>query len=288
MTTSVYNRIIPDLPRSAYDKAEGLNASSIVPGVKSMKHMRYSIQNPKDATPQMRWGNLVHSVLLEPERFERDCVVWDGAKRGNAWKEFLEETEEGKEIITAEESEILQSTIEAFTANKAAVDLFRDCSKECSFFWETPQYGKAKSRLDGYSPNLIAELKTTNDISPTGFQRIAAKLLYHVRAGWYQVGVRELIGRLLPVYVACIEADPPHDIVVYEYSEEALAVGRDVSQAVAKKYRECEANGVYPGVCEDVRTLKLPDWMMKGDNPLALVVNGTSIEDLQEIQPKEL
>ena len=273
-----YNRIVPDWPRSAYDKAEGLNASVLVHGVKSMKHMRYAALNPQESTPQMRWGNLVHSVVLEPDRFERECVVWDGNKRGNAYKDFIANTPEGKQIITAEEAMLLESTIDAVRHNKAVMDLFKDCHKECSFLWETPEYGKAKARMDGYNPNCIAELKTTADVSPTGFQRTAAKLLYHVRAGWYQCAVRAIIGKLIPVYVACIEADPPHDIVIYEYSEEALAVGRDVSQAIAKQYRECEKNGVYPGVCEDVRTLKLPNWMMEGEKPLALVIGGQSIE----------
>ena len=269
------DRFIYDLPFAAYAKEPGLSGSLLVEGVTSMYRMHYRAKNPKDETPQMRWGRLGHSSLLEPERLERDLAVFDGAtKKGNAWDAFKLENE-GKEIITEEEATRLAEMIEMVYANPVAKEFLTSCQHEVSMFWDG-EYGRGKGRMDGYNPNQINELKFTADV--TRFKDTAARMLYHVKCGWYQVGVRALTGKLLPVYVMAVEADPPHDVMLYEYDVDTIAIGRDVAQAVAKQYRECQKTGEYPGVCSDIRTLRLPEWMMAGEKPLALVVGGQSIE----------
>jgi len=271
-------RIIYDLPAADYFSRAGLSASALVHGMKSMKHMRYYLNNPPDPTPAMQWGNLCHSAILEPERFERDIAVFEGdAKRGKAWTEFCEEND-GKEIVTVSESAQLAAMIESVHSRADIKTLLTEGRRECSMFWESDDYGAAKGRMDLYNENHVVDLKTTNDL--TRFKDTAARLRYHMRMGWYQVGLREITGAkdCLPVYIVTVEQDPPYDTRIYEYDPEALAVGRDVAQAVAKQYRECEKSGEYPGICADITTLRLPDWMMAGSEPLALVVGGQSIE----------
>jgi exodeoxyribonuclease VIII len=241
--------------------------------------MRYYMQNPPEPTPAMRWGSLCHSAILEPDRFERDIAVFEGdSKRGKAWTEFCEEND-GKEIVTVAESAQLAAMIEAVHGRADIKALLTEGQREVSMFWTGDEYGAAKGRMDVYLPGVqIVDLKTTNDL--TRFKDTAARLLYHLRMGWYQCGVREITGaaNCLPVYIVTVEQDAPYDTRVYEYDAEALAIGRDVAQAVAKQYRQAERDGVYPGICADITTLKLPDWMMAGNEPLALVVGGQSIE----------
>lgn len=250
-------RIVHDLPAETYFKAPGLSASALVHGVKSMLHMRYHMTNPTETTPAMRWGKLCHSALLEPERFERDIAVFEGPKRGNEWKEF-QSANDGKEIVTVEESAQLAAMIEAVHGRADAKVLLTEGHREVSAFWSTTEYGEAKGRLDVLSPNAICDLKTTTDISR--FQNTAAQLPINVRVGWYQVGIREITGKLLPVYIIAVEQNAPFDVRTYEYDAEALALGRDIAIKTAKRYRECQKSGVYPGVCSDVQTLRLPEW----------------------------
>lgn len=250
-------RIVHDLPAETYFKAPGLSASALVHGVKSMKHMRYYMTNPSDTSPAMRWGKLCHSALLEPDRFERDIAVFEGPKRGNEWKEF-QSANEGREVVTLEESAQLAEMIEAVHGRADAKALLTDGHREVSMFWSTDEYGEAKGRMDVYDVNHIVDLKTTGDIAR--FQNTAAQLLINVRVGWYQVGIHEITGKLLPVYIVAVEQNAPFDVRVYEYDSEALALGRDISTATAKRYRECHKTGVYPGVCSDVQTLRLPEW----------------------------
>jgi exodeoxyribonuclease VIII len=278
-------RIIYDLPAADYFSRPGLSASALVHGVKSMKHMNYYLHNPPDPTPAMRWGSLCHSAILEPERFERDIAVFEGdSKRGKAWTEFCDENA-GREIVTVSESAQLAAMIEAVHGRADIKALLTEGQREASMFWTDDEYGAAKGRMDVYLPGVqVVDLKTTNDL--TRFKDTAARLLYHLRMGWYQVGVREITGAstCLPVYILTVEQDPPYDTRVYEYDSEALAVGRDVAQAVAKQYRLCEKSGEYPGVCADITPLKLPAWMMDGDDPFAM----KAVRDLETMEADEL
>lgn len=276
----VSGEIIHDLPAEIYFKRPGLSASALVHGVKSMKHMRYYLTNPTEPTSAMRWGSLCHSAILEPERFERDIAVFEGeSKRGKAWTEFCE-TNAGKEIVTVAESAQLAEMIEAVHGRADAKALLTEGQREVSAFWRTEEYGVAKGRLDILSDNSVCDLKTTGDISR--FQNTAAQLLINVRVGWYQLGVREITGKLLPVYIISVEQNAPFDVRVWEYDSEALALGRDIAIKTAKRYRECCAAGRYPGVCEDIQTLRLPEWMTNQQ------MEKVGASELEEMEATEL
>lgn len=273
-------RIIYNLPTSAYFKTDALNWSTLRNVVlKSPLHAHEYEINPPEQTRAMRVGVLGHGVCLEPERLEQDIVIFDGAsKRGNEWKEFCE-ANAGKEIITASEAEQLAAMAEAVHANKDAKALLTEGKREVTILWNSPDYGAAKGRLDVYCPGTqIVDLKTVSDLSRC--KDNFARLLVHCQMGFYQVGIREITGAkdCLPVYIVAVEQQAPHDVQIFEYDSEALAVGRDVSISAAKRYRECKNANSYPGVCRDITSLKLPTWMMAGDEPIALKIGGDSID----------
>ena len=267
------------MPAAQYFKAPGLSASALVHGVKSMLHMHHYMTNDTETTPAMRWGKLCHSALLEPERFERDIVVFEGTKRGNEWKEFQYENA-GKEIVTVEESAQLAAMIAAVHWRPDAKALLTEGDREASMFWTLTDCGICKGRMDVYSPNHIVDLKTTGDI--TRFQNTAAQLLINIRVGWYQLGVEAITGKLLPVYIIAVEQNAPFDVRVYEYDSEALALGRDISLATAKRYRACQGTGVYPGVCSDIQTLRLPEWATQQQ------MNRVAVRELEEMEADQL
>lgn len=282
MTTIKPNRFVYDLPAETYFAQPGLSGSLLIHGAVSMKAMRYYAQNESDPSPAMRWGSIVHAALLEPERFDRDVVIFDGPKRGKDWLEF-QSANDGRSIITSEDSEQLAAMIQAVHGRADAKALLTEGDREVSMFWESPDYGKAKGRMDVYLPSVqIVDLKTTKSL--TRFKDTSARLLYHVKCGWYQIGVREITGAkdYLPVYVVAVETDPPFDVQVFEYDAEALAIGRDMAMNIAKQYRACEKSGRYPGRCEDVTTLRLPEWMIEQE------MRKIDASEMQEMEAVEL
>ena len=272
-------RFAYNLTAGAYFSMPGLSASALCHGCKSMKAMRWYMTNETEPSAAMRWGNICHAALLEPDRFEQDFPVFDGPKRGKDWQDFRDANAD-KEIITAEECEQLLAMIEAVRSRKDAFDLLSDGDHEVSAFWQYEGCGNCKGRMDVLNKNAIVDLKTTSDISK--FQNTAAQLLINVRVGWYQVGVREITGALLPVYIVSVEQKPPFDILVYEYDAEALALGRDIAIKTARKYRECEKVSKFPGVCEDIQTLRLPEWAT------TMQMNRVGAAELEETEADQL
>ena len=64
--------------------------------------------NKKEPTPAMRFGTLVHRAILEPERYSRTVAIYEGQRRGKAWKEFEAEHADMDIVTTTEAMTIRQ------------------------------------------------------------------------------------------------------------------------------------------------------------------------------------
>ena len=70
---------------------------------KSPQHLQRMIDGYKLDTPALTFGKAFHTVVLEPEKIEKEIAIFDGKiKRGKAWEEF-QSSNEGKTIITESE-----------------------------------------------------------------------------------------------------------------------------------------------------------------------------------------
>jgi len=87
-------------------------------------------------------GNYIHTLLLEPELLEKECVVYPARqRRGKAWK-FFEDQNKGKVIITQAQLEVAEAIHEEFKATEIQLehgkikgpDLFTGGEAELSLF----------------------------------------------------------------------------------------------------------------------------------------------------------
>jgi len=250
-----------------YRKADGINASSIKAGNKSILHMRHEITRKTDTpTAAMQWGSLIHLRLLEPDLMRSEVCVWNESRRTKEYKAFKAENE-GKYICTTDEINQLGIIADSVNKHPEARMILEDSAKEQSLFWESSRYGKAKARFDCMSGDFIADLKSTNAIEPWAFQQQAYKLGYHLQAGWYCEGFENKAGHLPAFYVIAVESKPPYDVSVFEYDEEAIAIGREKAIEIAVKYRIAEKLGIYQGVMsEGIQTIRLPSWAEETPN----------------------
>ena len=247
------NRLVKQT-RLEYDSEPGLNASKIIPGLKSMRHMKWFMDRRSPDSPQMRFGRLVHAAVLEPEAFE-SYPVWSGRRSGKCWDAFLAENDTTEIITEAEKARISHAKGSIYSDHRAREYL--DGLKEISALWGC-EHGSYKARLDVLSEgNYICDLKLTSDPSPTWFKRQATRMNYHVRMGFYQDGVKAITGHRLPVYIIAVEDKPPHDVVVYEYDDAALEIGRLKVERVLNDYYKALESGYWPGYCEGVYTLRV-------------------------------
>lgn len=62
-------------PMSEYQRFKAMNSGSIVNMSRSAHEYKYFKDNPKEATPQMELGRMLHYYLLEPDKFNELYVV---------------------------------------------------------------------------------------------------------------------------------------------------------------------------------------------------------------------
>jgi hypothetical protein len=257
-----------------YKKIQAINASSLKQGALSMLHMREAM-NGESITPTaaMRLGTLAHKAILEPKEFMELASVFDGDKRSKEWKEF-KASHDGDFILTQDEMDTLTAMSDAVHSNKTAHELIVACVPEYTIEWETPEYGKAKGRMDGFSKTKgILEYKTAANIDEHRFGQQCVTLGYDLACGWYVEGAiarglfNEYRSDTVPQFTFIVQQNKsPYDVAVYYASLQMITLGRKNARKLAIQYRECEKSGVYPGIQADgPKELVMPPWYGEDD-----------------------
>ena len=258
-----------------YQLLKAINQSSLKPLIhRSPKHYLHRLQSPAASTKSQLRGTAGHCAVLEPERFEREYVVFDGARRaGKVWDAF-EAEHAGKEILKADEYEAVLAFQRAVLNDPVAGPYFAGAGvNEATLYWRDALSGlECKARADRIKPDAptIVDLKGTKDASPKWFGRDAANYLYHMQAAFYSDGYQAITG-IAPRYVlVAVELAPPHDVVVYQVDEETLAIGREEYRQALQKLVACRMVERWPGCAgNEELVLQLPRWAMPNEDDLA-------------------
>jgi len=254
------------MPFNEYAAAEGLNASTIKAGVKSMKHMRQYVDVGRPDCTALRMGRLAHAYTLEEgDAWLHALPVWGGkTRRGKEWDAFKEAHANDIDLhVTPKELQEVKGMTDSVMAHRDARRIIEGTQSEVSFFWESDRYGKCKARLDSFSEGIgIGELKTTGQIEPRQFFRTSFNLGYHKQLGWCWNGARiECPSRPIPVHVIAVEAKPPHDVVVYRVPQAVLDFGLGEAEETAMQWKVAQLTKTYEGVESEVIDYELPDWV---------------------------
>lgn len=267
---------ICEMPAETYHAHKDCVSQSHIAALeRSPAHYRALLTAPRrPPLPSQRLGTALHARLLEPTRYARDYVVWEGCRRGKSWEAF-EKAQAGKEILTAAESAAVQGMARAVLsyADVPLADVLRDGRSELTLFWSDSLTAvRCKARLDSYLDGLILDLKTTDDARPAAFEANAARLGYDVQAAHYLEAVRQCFGPAVAPRFAfiAVETEPPHGVWVHLAGAEFITRGQKrIAQALGT-LRQCRASGVWPGYAAAVSELGLPRWINGGrSRPLA-------------------
>lgn len=221
----------------------------------------------KEDKPTTNRGMLraVHSLALEPHRFDEDFAVWEGVRRGKAFEAF--EAEQGnRTILNEKEHGQAQAIVEGMKRHPwAGKILAMNGRTEETITWTSPGTGLlCKARLDKRVGKLVVDLKTYGTSDPRVIGRRVAQLGAHIQAAHYVEGVSIALGipeKEVRYVLICAESASPFDVAVVELSQEdALALGRAERDRLMARIVECEASGKWPGACPDLVALDLPAW----------------------------
>lgn len=122
-----------------------------------------------------------------------------------------------------------------------------------------------KCRTDAITANglLVADLKTTEDVSEEGFGATIARRRYDVQAAWYLDILRKLYGNDAPQYWAFVAAQKsrPYDVAVHYLTDDEIEAGRRIYQQDLARLVLAQQRDYWPGVARG-QPIKahLPRW----------------------------
>jgi hypothetical protein len=212
----------------------------------SPAHYQARLNAPAAQTPAMRFGQLVHAVILGGA-FE----VWPGDRRGKAW-ELFKDAHPDALIVTCDEYDKARLMSDAVRVHPIASTLIvGHCEKEMSF---TLNGRACAGRLDVVNGDgcFWTELKSANCTEPYRFQRAALRMSYHAQMAWYQ---DMAIANGIPArtgYIVAVETAPPFAVTVLRLTPRALEEGRKLCRLWLERLIGCEQCHEWPSYTQSI------------------------------------
>ena len=287
-----------ELTNEEYHGSFGTSSSTIKKLIeKTPAHLHYDMHHPKESTESMAMGTLVHTLVLEPEKFEQEYMVCPSdlkaptARQLEAknpsdktlvqiaeWEAWQKQAE-GKQIISQAQFDQANQMAQSVLSHPTASALLQDKIVESSiYWWYRPTDGdddrkykellKVRPDVIDTTHGVIADLKTTTDASYDGFVKSIQKYYYHLSAAMYLDGVnqcKELLDATgffayTKFLFICVESVPPYLCAVYELSKDYVEVGQLLYRRSLIKLHESRADEEPRGFPRELRVIEPPSW----------------------------
>ncbi len=225
----------------------------------------------QEPTAAMTIGSALHTHVLELDTWDdRYVTMPDGidrrTKQGKLEWEAFSVASTGRTVLSKTDAELVMRMGHAVWSHPAAAFLLnRPGLAEQTYLWTDEATGlECKCRPDWMTNDgqLIVDLKTTEDASPTGFRKSVANFRYHVQAAWYLDGIERATGRRPEQFIfVCVEKKAPHAVAVYAASAEMVAAGALQAEQDLARLALCRESNQWPGYSNQIEVIDLPPWM---------------------------
>lgn len=239
-------------------KRDYLSVSALKAFKRSPNHyIQYVSQDKRPPSPAMIFGNAAHTLVLEPHEFPKRYLVGPEVDRRTkagktAWAEF--------DATLGERTALTQSDWERLSSVQNAVRVDTNAQKilaQAQTFEDDRTEPLAGVPFRGIADitgkTWVADLKTTKDASPAGFQRSATNLGYHLQAAAYC--------RLFEVqhfYWVAVETEAPWNVMVYRQHPDALAKSDQQLLQLIQAWKDWD--GTPSSYRPQILDLELPRW----------------------------
>lgn len=255
-----------DTPIEEYHGSEAISRSTLMHFQKSPYHYWWNKNNKaaKKPTEAMIFGNLVHTLCLEPvEFYSRYAVAPEVDRRKKEGKQLYSEfiaNVGSRTIISVEQHEEALNLQASIKNDEMARSLISGMQMEKSIFFTHELTGyQCKARPDAWnSAGLIVDLKTAKDASYRAFQRAALYDGYFLQAAMLQQALASL-GIVLDKFVfVVVEKTEPYAIGIYMLDDEALGYGINLFHTLMEGVSTCDAKNKWESY--GIQTLSVPTW----------------------------
>ena len=167
-------------------------------------------------SPEMVMGEAMHAFLLEPAYFAKNYAVPRLGEPADALED--PETLMDRIWLRPEQYESLLWTRDAIEryAREPVAQWLREGTKELSIYWTDEAGRRWRARPDCFTPEIILEVKTVQDVRRRRFARLRRRRMYDLQAAHYIDAVRRLTGKQPRFAYVTIEAFKPRALWVHE------------------------------------------------------------------------
>ena len=268
-------QLYPDIPGDTYHAMPGLSSSQLKSMAISPAHFYGAHVDPlrpeREDTPQFKLGRLVHTVVLEPDKYVMDyAVIPDGlnlrTKAGKAELAEYEADHAGKEMVKAADVELAFRMRDAVMEHSSGV-LLDGARVEHSGWWYDDRTGELlKYRPDARTDSAIIDLKTTaGPVDYDTVQKAIWNFNYHTSAAHYLDGDAACMGTQHNTFVLLfVSKQWPHEVGSYYLDPDAIELGRRQNRTWLHRISDCFKNEHWPPVNDgQITEIGLPPWAMK-------------------------
>jgi len=255
----------------SYAALPHMNQSTLKQGLRSMQHLKSAIEGDnRKETDALRFGQLVHTAILEPESLSMEYAIAPSVDRRTKagkqeWEDFTR-VHSDKVVVKREDYDKAIAMRESVMQHPAAKALLnRKRMTEVTATWNHDGID-CKARLDGYigpkgkAKPIILDLKTAMDASTDGFSRAVAKFNYHLQQAFYVDAVKAIKKRHAQFIFIAVEKEPPYAVGVYTLNDEAEEVGRKMYEDVLTRWRDSVQSNYAVGYGDSIQEIELPGW----------------------------
>jgi PDDEXK-like domain of unknown function (DUF3799) len=260
--------LYPGIPFDEYLSAPGVNSTALKDITRSPAHHVARMLEPKEPTPALEFGKLLHYAVLEPEAF---------ATRARIKPKFDRRTKIGKEadseftasvapddiVVPSEWGEKLHRICAKVQRHPVIRRLLAKGTREGTFWWMDERTGLlCKARPDFASETgILVDLKTTEDAREDAFSKAIWNYRYDIQAAHYTAGAEATgIARGDAYAFIAVEKEAPYEMCIYTAGITVLSMGNQWRDKMMDTYKQCAESGVWPGYSPSARPIGLPLW----------------------------
>lgn len=223
---------------------------------RSPAHYRYALDHPSEPTKAMRLGTAVDALLFGTREVALPTCA---SRRGKHWDEFVADNP-GRILLTQPEYRTATEMATALQDHKQAMEFLSGGHRQETLRWEMDDR-ECSGTPDRWCPAVLADLKTGVTSDPVRVPWQVLKLGYHAQLDWYANAISWHNNHKAPqrCVLVFVEQTAPYVITIFEASPDDLLKGRKLWRLWFERLLVCEANNSWPGYCESVVPLQLPD-----------------------------
>lgn len=263
---------IDDLPNEEYHSLPSLSASQIKQLL--VNPYAYVTKQKMAQTDAMNLGSAVHTLTLEPHKFDKEFAVMpkvDGrTAAGKEAKIIFERECQGKIVINQDQYEIAMKAAQSIL-NSPIGKLLTGGKAEASYFTNIDGFD-VRVRPDYYREDIgvVFDVKTTQDASPDGFTKAIANYGYYIQDAFYLKALQNLELNANRFVFIAVETKEPFMVGIYELTPDAVDFGWSETKRAFEiyqnldKYQEPVFKDTKSG--DVIQTLTLPSYVYYKNN----------------------